>query len=129
MEDNDIGFLYAILVPNILNRTVKVTMDSANHPVVYKRVDFIKLIGDFGFVKIKPRIIEALSKTQSVLWQVKEGKIIPLSFKSDPDSIIQDLLFTKKESENYIEDLPIVEKYSRSKIDISDPDKPIFKLF
>ena len=126
---DDIGFLYAVLVPNILNRTVRVTIDSANYPIVYKRDDFIKLILSFGFFQIKPQIVSVLMKTQSVLWDVKEGKLTFLTSSSEPDSLLADLLAVKKESEDYIENLPISEKFSRSEVDISDPDNPIFTLF
>ena len=126
---NDIGFLYAILVPNIITRTVRVTIDSANHPITYKRDDFLKLVSDFGFYEIKPQIITALYKTQSVLWEVKENKLRTLTFKTETDSLLQDLLDVKQESENYVEDLPITEKFSRSKINIDNPDNPIVSLF
>ena len=128
-DKDDIGFLYAILTPNIRNRTVKVIVDNSPDSLFYKNDDFIKMVKDYGFIQILPRIKEALSKTQNVIWKVKEQLVTPLSYKSEPDSILRDLLGTKKEVENYVENLPIQEKFSRSDIDISDPDSPKLTLF
>ena len=128
-QDEDIGFLYAVLVPNIITRTVRVTLDSTNHPVTYKRDDFIALILKFKFFSIKPAILSILMKTQSVLWDVKKGTLTYLTVNSTPTSILQELVQTKIDSENYHDEMEIAEKYSRSQIDISNPDNPIFSLF
>ncbi len=129
MEDDTIGFLYAVIVPNILTKSLKVTIDSAEQTLFYKRQDFLDLITKYGYIQIKPRLIDAFSKTQTILWKVKEDQVLPLSFKADPDSLLADLLNVKYESQHKVEDLPLVEKFSRTEIDISDPEHPIFKLF
>ena len=129
-DDNDIGFLYAIVMPNIRNRSVKIIMDNDPNPLFYKNDEFIEMVKGFPEIsKILPALKDALSKTQNVVWKVKEELVMPLSYKSVPDSILRDLLTTKKESEDYVENLPIIEKFSRSHIDISDPDKPKLTLF
>ena len=129
MEEDDIGFLYAIIVPNILTRSLKVQIESSSQPVFYKREDFLALVVRYGFFEIKPHLVDALSKTQSFLWKVKENEIQTLSFKSEPDSLLRDLLQVKSESENTVEELPLVEKFSRMNISLDDPENPIFSLF
>ncbi len=128
MEDS-IGFLYAILEPNIMSKSVRVTIENAEQPKFYKRDEFIDLVKKYGFHKIKPRICEALMRTQTVLWSVKEDKLKTLSSSSEPDSILADLLAVKHESEITVEELPLTEKFSRSEINIDDPENPIFSLF
>ncbi len=128
MEKDDIGFSYAIIIPNILTKKVKVIIDSADQPIIYKKQQFLKLISDYGYVKVKPQLIEAFNRTQTILWKVKENSVIALSYKKEADSILKDLLETKQIQQKHKEDPGIIEKYSNTTIDLDDPENPVFNL-
>jgi len=126
---DDIGFSYAILVPNILTKSVRVTVDNSPQPLFYRNEEFLELVIKYGFLSVKSQIYTALSRTQSVMWDVKAEAVTPLNFRREVDSIKKDIIGVKKSSETEKEELSITERFSKTEINLDDPNNPVFKLF
>ena len=79
MNKKDLGFHFAIFLPNPITHLCKVYFDNNEHPLFYKKEEFMQLLKDHGYFNLTPYIYKIFTSTRNFVFDADNERFTPLT--------------------------------------------------